>query len=85
MFLQPFGSDHFWVQLNVFIDTPAQTCFVNSQTYQLMLLQLKKNQKNPNLFPDQGANVWEVVVARSCVLFKSLDLPLSQVLHHPVM
>lgn len=28
--------------------------------------------------------MWEVLVARSCVFFRSSDLPLSQALHHPV-
>lgn len=52
MYLKPFVFDDFVVQLNIFIDTPDQTCFVNSQTYQLMPLQLKKKKKK-NLFPDQ--------------------------------
>lgn len=50
MYPQPFVSDHFVVQLNIFIDIPAHICFVNSQMYQLMLLQLKKKK---DLFPDQ--------------------------------
>lgn len=45
MYPQPFVSDHFVVQLSIFIDTPAHICFVNSQMYQLMLLQLKKKKK----------------------------------------
>lgn len=45
-----------------------------------MLLQWKKK----ICFQIWGAAiVWEVVVAGSCVLFRSLDLPLSQALHHP--
>lgn len=42
MNLQPFVSDHFVLQLNVFIDTLAHIRFVNSQMHQLMLFQLKK-------------------------------------------
>lgn len=70
MYLKPFVFDDFVVQLNIFIDTQDQTCFVNSQTYQLMPLQLKKKKKKI-CFQISGANAWEVVVARSCVLFRS--------------
>lgn len=46
-----------------------------------MLLRLKKKKSVSR--SGGAAIVWEVVVAGSCVLFRSLDLPLSQALHHP--
>lgn len=85
MYLKPFVFDDFVVQLNIFIDTPDQTCFVNSQTYQLMPLQLKKKKKKKICFQISGANAWEVVRWWLLEVVSSLDLPLSQVLHHAVM
>lgn len=81
MSLHLFVSHHFVVQLDIFRDTPGPPG-VNRQTNLFMILLLKKKLK----FCVQirgAANVWEVVVARSCVLFRSLDLPLSQALHQP--
>lgn len=75
--LHPFGFNNFVVQLYISIDTPgADTPWDVSAD---------GSSVEKTLFLDGGgaASVWEVVVAGSCVFFRSSDLPLSQALHHP--
>lgn len=70
--------NNFVVQLNIFIETDSFCEFMD------VFADASSVEKKKSVSRSGGAAiVWEVVVAGSCVLFRSLDLPLSQALHHP--